>query len=59
MKNENLQPANKQLSRRVAARGALSELARRYRRFRPRAASQTKGDDAPIDVRDRWAMGKV
>jgi len=59
MKSEDLQPTDKQLSRRVAARGTLSELARRYRRFRPRPASQTRGDDAPADVRDQWVMGKI
>jgi hypothetical protein len=59
MKNQGAEPTDSQLSRRAAARGALSELAKRYRRFKPRAASKKKGDDTPADVGHHWAMGKV
>jgi hypothetical protein len=59
MNDNDLQPTESQLSRRAAARGALSELARRYRRFRPQSASKTAGQDPPAGIHDRWTVGKV
>jgi hypothetical protein len=59
MNDKDLQPTDSQLSRRVAARGALSELARRYRRFRPRTTNRTEGQDLAADNHNRWAVGKV
>ncbi|MGD8626077.1 MAG: hypothetical protein PVF47_21635 [Anaerolineae bacterium] len=59
MNDNDLQPTDNQLSRRAAARGALSELARRYRRFRPLSANKAGGQDATPDTHDRWAVSKV